>query len=103
MEENMCEGCYEEYGRPTIINGKTLAGAELVRAVYKYNGVGGNLHVQLDDWNIDDEFWDEFKVYHADSSAEQVEAEKECFEAFKHMNTDERASALAIYDGFLTS
>ena len=97
----MCIGCYEEYGAPKIVSDKTLAAADLVRVVYEHSVVGGNLHVQLDDWNIEDEFWEEFHPNGFDGETEeQLSAERRCFDAFKAMSLEERASALAICDQY---
>lgn len=43
---------------------KRLTAARLARVIARYraregNGVGGSLHVQLDDWNLDARFFDE--------------------------------------------
>lgn len=103
----MCEGCYEEYGRPTIITDKTMAAASLVRRVYEFSCVGGNLHIVLDDWNLQDEnlqfCMDEIKKggYEGRDSPEELAAETECCEAFIALNMDERASALALHEGYL--
>ena len=55
----MCFGCYEEFGKPTIINNRTERAAFLIEKVYEYSLVGGNCHIVTDDWNIDDDsiFW----------------------------------------------
>jgi hypothetical protein len=109
----MCEGCYEEYGRPAIITDRTLAAAELVRQVYDYSGVGGNLHIVLDDWNIEDDnlefcakeiaaggYFDP-KYPDERATSEQLDVEKRCCDALARMTLAERASALALYDGYL--
>jgi hypothetical protein len=99
----MCAGCYEEYGKPAIVSGRTVWASALVRRVYKHCDLGGNLHSQLDDWNIEDDCWDEFTIYRNDSSPNQIAAERACFDAFKALTLDERASALAMYTGLLTA
>lgn len=96
----MCEGCWIEQGKPMLTTGIVLIGAELVHKVYEHNDVGGNLHCQLDDWNIEDEFWEEYTVYSDDASEEQLQVEKLCFEMFKNMTLQERASALALAQGY---
>ena len=97
----MCTGCWEEYGSPKIISPATVMACGLVNRVYHYDGVGGNLHVQLDDWNIEDEHWEEFTIYHPDGSSQnQFDAERKCFDTFKALTLEERASALALYDGY---
>lgn len=109
----MCEGCYEEYGRPAIITDRTLAAAELVRQVYDFSGVGGNLHIVVDDWNIEDDnlefcskeiaaggYFDP-KYPEEKPSSEQLAVERRCCDALMRMTLDERASALALYGGYL--
>lgn len=97
----MCEECYEEYGRPEIFNEVTMLAANLIERVYSFSGSGGNLHIQLDDWNIQDRYFNEFEVWRDDSTDEQIMAEKECFLALKAMTLPERASALAIAEGYI--
>lgn len=97
----MCEGCYEEHGSPKIFNRTTLLAAKLIERVYGFSEMGGNLHIHLDDWNIEDEYFDEFKVDRHDSSEDQVRAERECFWILKLMTLPERASALAIAHGYI--
>jgi hypothetical protein len=103
----MCEGRYEEYGRPSIVNAKTLAAAALVCKVYEFSCGGGNLHIVLDDWNLEDdniEFCSRQIAnggYEGRDSAEELAVERECCDAFAAMTMDERASALALYDSYL--
>ena len=97
----MCEGCYEEYGRPEIINGMTISAAKLIERVYSFSEVGGNLHIHLEDWNIEDEYFDEFVVYRIEASKDQIMHEKECFSMLKAMTLLERVSALAIAHGYI--
>ena len=51
----MCYGCYEEEGKPSIINKATRAAAKLIESVYDFSEVGGNAHVVVNDWNLDDD------------------------------------------------
>src|SRR5690348_1783765 len=53
-ETIMCCGCWEDEGSPRIDNERVRGVQPLIEAVYKHNGVGGNLHIVLDDNNIDD-------------------------------------------------
>jgi len=85
-----------EYPDPVIISKKTKHAAALVRRVYEFNCMGGNLHCQLDDYNLEDEFWDIFTIYINDASPDQISAERKCFNAFKAMSIAERASALHL-------
>jgi hypothetical protein len=50
----MCYECWEEEGKPQIDTPAVREAAAAVGAVYELNGVGGNLHIVLDDWNLED-------------------------------------------------
>lgn len=93
----MCEGCYEEYGRPLVKCGSTDKVVSLIAAIYENSCVGGGMHIQLDDWNIEDD--------HFDAECEgflETDTERQCFALMKAMSLDERATALAMYDGYIT-
>lgn len=94
----MCQGCYADYGSPAIISEATQAAAKLVEAVYDEDMMGGRLHVVLDDFNIEDEHLE--GLYDASNA---TKAERECYEAFKALTVDERASALALWEGWISS
>lgn len=98
----MCLGCYAEARFPKIVTPATLALGPLADRVYEFSGTGGNLHIYLDDWNLDDTFFEdaEMKVYY-DGDAEQLAAERTCYAALRAMSEDERASAMALWNGFL--
>lgn len=103
----MCYGCYEGAGSPAIINDKTKTAAALVAKVYEYSLVGGNAHIVVDDWNLED---DNIRwcldtalaenVHEADD--EQLAAERVCLEALLALTPPERASAMALHDGFIS-
>lgn len=121
----MCYGCWEEAGKPQIDNARVRAAVPLIQAVYEHCPVGGNLHIVLDDWNLEDgnlEFCSQtidgagvmplgenpadFHVRYNDEKRanpdppEQLAAERACCDAFMAMTEDERSSALALCDGF---
>jgi hypothetical protein len=108
----MCYGCYEEAGSPAIVNEKTLALKSLAERVYDFCPVGGNLHIVLDDWNLEDDNLAFCRGVitrvragqpdkYDDTNPEQVAAEDECLTALEAMTEEERYSALAIWDGYL--
>ena len=103
----MCYGCYEEFGKPTIVNDLTKAAAVAIARVYECRCAGGNLHIVVDDWNLDDEdiaFCIKYignGGFEGQDDPEKLIAESECAEMLKRMTLEERVSALAIYDGFL--
>lgn len=102
----MCYGCYEEEDKPTIINEKTLAAAAAVKKIYGYNPVGSNLHIVTDDWNLEDDnvefclkqiqtenFW---KL-----TPEELLHEEATAKLLLSMSVPERASALALWEGWI--
>ena len=106
----MCEACWAEYGRPTIVNEKTEAALALVRQVYDalMGGAGGNLHIVLDDWNIENSSIEYCQRGHSDPAWhgppmrwKLTDVEVQCAVAFLGMTMDERASTLAKYDGMI--
>lgn len=102
----MCYGCYEKYGKPEIINDATKNAVILIEKVYDMSCSGGNAHVVIDDWNIDDQsiLWCLNKAISeniCESRDELIIAEKEALEALLALSIDERASALAIVDGYI--
>jgi len=99
----MCLGCYAEAGFPKLVSPTTKRIVELSEKVYEFSCVGGNLHCELDDWNLEDGFFEdaELKPYDPNVRAEQLAAERECYAALKAATEEERYSALALRDGYL--
>lgn len=112
----MCCGCWEEAGRPMIDTPKVREAVTLVEAVYEHSCTGGNLHVVLDDNNIEDSSLDGcqewidrkgipgpeqpewFRNSKGEDSPEQLVAEQACLDAFRALTLDERASVLGLHD-----
>jgi hypothetical protein len=103
---------YVEAGCPRIITMETVTAAYLISRVYLHNPVGGNLHIVLDDYNMDDEDinWCLDRIVNGGSdpsvemngrSLDQLFAEENCAEALLKLTGPERWSALAIYEGEL--
>lgn len=115
----MCDGCWEEDGCPQIDTLAVREAAVAVAAVYaqEYGACGGNLHVVLDDWNVEDESlafcrqqiasggykpqprWPGCMKRRPDS-AEELAVEMRCHDLFKALTESERRSALALHRGF---
>ena len=100
----MCQGCYEEYGSPTVVTDSVREAAELVADVYEFSAVGGNAHIVLDDWNLEDDYirWCLEKAIPENAhEAEpgQIEAEQKCLTAFLALSLEDRAAALALSEG----
>lgn len=91
----MCIGCYEDYGRPKIINDYTRFAAAAINAVRTENPVGGELHIVIDDWNLEDSSL-AFCAKHVKTAAERA-----CHDVLKALDLDERASAMAIAEGWI--
>src|SRR5262249_32731030 len=53
----------------------------------------------VDDWNLDDEHLTE-RYAHEDDTPEQIAAENECLVALRGLTPEERASAVALADGY---
>ena len=102
----MCDGCWEEAGKPKIKNEKVSLAAKLAESVYEFNCVGGNLHILLDDWNIGDihvNMCEDSIIKNIHGHSEwQLQIERDCLAAFKSLTEEERASALAQQSGFDT-
>lgn len=90
----MCEGCYEEYGRPQP-DDAARAVVPLISAVYEASCVGGGLHIVVDDWNLEDE------SLHWCLRQTLSDDERRCGEALAALSLEQRAAALAIYDRFI--
>ncbi len=117
----MCYGCWTEEGSPQIDTPAVRAAAASVAAVYEHSCVGGNLHIVLDDWNLEDDnlkfcdaqiargghpedpnhskWYTQQKLDNPDTP-EQLAAERKCHDLFAALSIKERASALALNDGF---
>lgn len=100
----MCMSCWAERGSPEIINKSTVKAAQLIEGVYDHHGAGGSLHIVLDDWNLSDASLDycETEISRNEGRVEsrRTHAERKCLEALKKLTEPERASALAIYEGY---
>lgn len=91
----------EEYGGPLIDSPATRAAAALVDAIYKYNCVGGNAHIVVDDENLEDVHirycLDEAlrdNVHEAGPA--QLTAERAALEALLALTIEERWSAMRL-------
>lgn len=101
----MCRSCWGEYGCPKIKSDRTRKAAKLIAEVYEYSVMGGNLHSIIDDWNIEDDSFtnEEMKVYHKDAPIEQLEVERRTYKFLRKLSLEERASALAIEEGYISA
>lgn len=114
----MCDECWKEAGSPAILNEKTRAAAALIDAVYAFDdecGTGGHLHCQLEDWNLEDRFFEAgdreaiVNGFYCSGSPNWEnlpysdgarKAQLDCFDALAAMTQPERESALAFSYGY---
>lgn len=94
----MCAGCWAEAGSPKIDNEKTRAAAAAIDRVYEFSGAGGNLHIVVDDWNLEDSSleWCKVNAIVSEQDDEKREAEMACYTALRELTEEERYSAMAI-------
>jgi hypothetical protein len=64
--------------------------------VYTESSVGGGMHIATDDWNIDDESL-EFCKSQITTRDEQL-----CYIALKNLTECQRATALALFEGYIS-
>jgi len=104
-EPENVEPLWVELGRPDDWNPKVKRALELIRAIYEYEPVGGPMHVELDDWNIEGVITPypyTPSMYVEEDEAEQVRAAvAELIPLLNTMTLNERASALARHWGYV--
>lgn len=96
---------WDELGRPADWNPKVKRALELIQDIYEYEPVGGPMHAELDDWNIEGVItpypytpWSCIE----EGGADQVRtAVAELIPLLNTMTLNERASALARHWGYL--
>lgn len=99
----MCGGCWRDYldecgGRPAPITPQITEAVAAIRDLYEAHGTGGKLHVVVDDWNLEDKliaFIGQEDMDHAD------ERERACWAKLSPLTVLQRATALAMFDGFI--
>jgi hypothetical protein len=103
----MCRNCWQEYYDASDVDNIMVRYlARCIRDVYELAPAGGHLHVALDDWNLgDDQDWSWYEDWVAkdDNTPEMVEEcflARRCLSLLRVMSEAERASALALYDGY---
>lgn len=96
---------WEEHGSPTDWNPKVKRALELIRAIYAIEPVGGPMHAELDDWNIEGVITPypyEPYMFVEEAEADEVRAAvAELIPLLNTMTMNERVSALARYWGYL--
>lgn len=98
----MCQNCWIEAGSPIVVSPETTHALKLIEKVYAFSPTGGNLHLQLDDDNLEDAFFASFEPFIDDAPAEQLRVEQECFQLLASMSEDARRTVVGIYDGYIS-
>lgn len=104
----MCLGCYQEHGSPAIVNNRTKEAARAVARVFERSPAGGNLHIVIDDWNLEDSSLDFCRnailttERDGGGDEESLAVQLECVELLRALSLEERVSALAIQRGFIS-
>ena len=88
----MCEACWNNSGRPELRTPEIEAVAKLIEAADPY----GALHIVVDDWNLED---DHIQFCRAEDRA--TDDERALCDRLLAMTLKERASAMALADGFV--
>lgn len=89
----MCEACYLDYGAPVKITPAVLDILDDLAAADEFGG----LHIIVDDWNLEDEH-----VEYCMTCEEASEEEKVLATRLRALDLPERATALALVDGYLS-
>lgn len=96
----MCCNCWEKYGSDKIVNSKVIHLLNAIELVYNYGMAGDNLHIVIDDSNIENEhiiFCLDYIIKCENETQKQVELD--CFKWLLMCNLAERNSALGIRNG----
>ena len=98
----MCLRCYrDKYDSASIVTPMTIAAANAIDAVYEWSPSGGDAHIVVDDWNLDDGNI-QWCIDNADDEREEARrAAVDGLNILKQLSIPERASAMAIHEGYL--
>ena len=97
----MCQDCFKREGSPSKTNDAVRAATDAIERVYEFSDVGGNLHIVLDDWSISDDHIRWCRNNQDGGTDEQKAAERLCVQAMLDLSRSERATALALFEGFI--
>lgn len=108
----MCQNCWTEYGSPSEITPAIRLTAAIIGELYEISSVGGNLHIVINDWNLDDSSveWCKDRVLrikkgimekYDDTDPEQLEIESRIINLLLPMTVSERGAVLALVDGYI--
>ena len=101
----MCYDCWKEAGSPAIITEETLRVAELIGNIYDHSLSGGDAHIVVDDWNLQDGdiafCLNQISENEGKNKRERLDAERTALAALHSMSLPERYSAMAIHNRFI--
>jgi hypothetical protein len=97
----MCDGCWQEHleehdNNPAPVTPQILTAVEAIRNLYEAHPTGGAMHVVTDDWNLDDD-----SLEFCGQNLSHDEVERSCWQCLSELTEHQRATALAVYDGYL--
>ncbi len=102
----MCYSCWSEAGHPATLNANVQSAAAYCSQLYDLDSVGGHAHIVSDDWNLEDEHVDfcieACKNNTNNKTTKQRIIENEFLQIMKKLTIEERASALALFEGFIS-
>ena len=101
----MCINCWEHQGSPQVDNPKVREAARRIGELYQQEqcGAGGCLHVQVDDFNLEDDFFEDVQLEHfpqCTCNKARIEVENTLYQHLRAMSQEERFSAVALHDGY---
>lgn len=96
----MCGGCWqehlEEHGTPSPVTSQIVTAVAAIRNLYAVHCTGGKMHVVTDDWNLEDD-----SLEFCGQNLPHDEVERICWERLSELTENQRATALAIHNGYL--
>jgi hypothetical protein len=88
----MCIGCYEDYELPRIVTPEVVAMSERIKSANPFGG----LHIVVEDWNLED-----LDIEFCRDSDDATNEERQLASDLLAMTLEQRASAMALADGYL--
>jgi hypothetical protein len=100
----MCDGCWEEEGRPDVWNERVATAVALLDDLYVLAPTGGPLHAEVDDWNVDHPVitpWEPWSDDDPEVNEQVWTIARQLAELLTAMPINERVSALAYHERFI--
>ena len=98
----MCENCWRDHGAPTKWTPEIARCAELIADVFDDSCVGAEAHIAIDDWNLDDHSIQACLEWGPHGDGSTWPTARAALEALLRLTVEERASALALAEGYFT-